>query len=353
MAIKTETEIWARLPELGEVTRYTLSIAKGMKVTVSSLGAAIVKLALPDAEGREADVVLGFDRAEAYLDNPSFFGVVIGPSANRIGGARYVIDGTAYQADVNDGPNNLHSHKLTGYHKRNWAGEVTEDGVTFTLRDEDGNMGFPGNKEVSVTYRLGEDNDLHLLYRGSSDRRTILNLTNHTYFNLNGHNSGGIEGHELWLGASRYTPGDAGSIPTGEIVPTAGTPMDFTVSKRVGQEIDADFEQLRFAGGYDHNWVIDGWEGDGKLRHFATLRAPESGRVMKAYTTLPGVQFYAGNFIAEQSGKEGAVYGRRMGMCLETQYFPDSVNKPQFPSCIFGEGEEYASETVYRFENLK
>ncbi|MCM1027712.1 MAG: galactose mutarotase [Roseburia sp.] len=351
MAVRTEAEIWAQLPDKGEILRYTLSNDNGMKVTLSSLGAAIVKVVVPDREGWGTDVVLGFERAEDYLNNPSFLGVVIGPSANRIGGARYRIDGVDYQADVNDGVNNLHSHKQNGYHMQNWAGRPEEDGVTFTLEDTDGNMGFPGNKRVSVTYRLGEDNSLHLLYRGSSDKRTILNLTNHVYFNLNGHNSGGIEGHELWLGASNYTPGDAGSIPTGELAPVAGTPMDFTEAKAVGREIGADFEQLRFGGGYDHNWAIDGWEPDGKLRHFATLKAPESGRVMKAYTTLPGVQFYAGNFIDEQGGKEGAEYGPRMGLCLETQYFPDSVNKPQFPSCIFGEGEEYSSETVYRFEN--
>lgn len=351
MAIRTESEVWAQLPEQGEILRYTLSNDSGMRVTLSSLGAAIVKLVVPDGKGREEDLVLGFDRAEDYLGNPSFFGVVIGPSANRIGGARYEIDGVSYQADKNDGPNNLHSHITDGYHKRNWTSAAEKDGVTFTLRDEDGSMGFPGNKQISVTYRLGEDNSLHLLYRGSSDKRTILNLTNHTYFNLNGHNSGSIEGHLLWLGASRYTPADAGSIPTGELAPVAKTPMDFTEAKAVGREIGADFEQLHFAGGYDHNWVIDGWERDGKLRHFATLKAPESGRIMKAYTTLPGVQFYAGNFIAVQSGKEGATYGPRMGMCLETQYFPDSVNKPRFPSCIFGQGEEYVSETVYRFEN--
>ncbi|MCM1190223.1 MAG: galactose mutarotase [bacterium] len=351
MAVRIEKEIWAQLPGQGEILCYTLSNGKGMKVTVSSLGAAILKVTVPDREGREADVVLGFDRAEDYLNNPSFFGIVIGPSANRIGGAEYTIDGTRYQADVNDGPNNLHSHKETGYHKRNWTGKETEDGVTFELQDEDGSMGFPGNKHITVTYRLGEDNSLHLLYRGKSDKRTVLNLTNHTYFNLNGHDSGSIEGHELWLAASCYTPADAGSIPTGEIAAVSGTPMDFTVPKAVGRDIRADFEQLHFAGGYDHNWVIDGWQNDGKLRHFATLKAPESGRVMKAYTTLPGVQFYAGNCIGEETGKGGASYGPRMGMCLETQYFPDSVNKPQFPSCIFGGDAEYVSETVYRFEN--
>lgn len=351
MAIEIETKVWTRLPGKGEAKLHTISNSNGMKVTVSNLGAALVKLVVPDRDGKEADVVLGFDRAEDYLRNPSFFGVVIGPSANRIGNAKYTIDGVTYQLDVNDGVNNLHSHKDAGYHKQVWVSTITEDGVIFELSDKDGNMGFPGNKSISVTYRLGEDNSLHLLYHGTSDKRTILNLTNHTYFNLNGHDSGKIEGHELWLGASRYTPADSGSIPTGEIVPVTGTPMDFTTAKKVGRDIGATFEQLEFAGGYDHNWVIDDWKDDGELRHFATVKAPESGRVMKAYTTLPGVQFYAGNFIEQQNGKDGVTYEARMGMCLETQYFPDSVNKPEFPSCIFGEGKEYNSETVYKFEH--
>lgn len=351
MAIKVETSIWAQLPDKGEVKLYTLSNSKGMKVSVSNLGAALVKVIVPDKNGKEADVVLGFDKAEDYLKNPSFFGVVIGPSANRIGNAVYSIDGVTYQLDVNDGVNNLHSHKETGYHKQVWTAGETEDGVVFELQDKDGNMGFPGNKHISVAYRLGEDNDLHLLYHGTSDKRTVINLTNHTYFNLDGHDSGRIEEHELRLDASRYTPADSGSIPTGEIVSVEGTPMDFTVSKRVGRDIGADFQQLQFAGGYDHNWVIDGWEDNGELRHFATVKSPVSGRVMKAYTTLPGVQFYAGNFIDVQKGKDGAEYGPRMGMCLETQYFPDSVNKPGFPSYVFGGEREYCSETVYKFEN--
>lgn len=351
MAIKVETGSWAQLPGKGEAKLFTLSNERGMKVTVSNLGAALVKVVLPDKDGKETDVVLGFDHAEDYLKNPSFFGVVIGPSANRIGNAGYSIDGVAYRLDVNDGVNNLHSHKENGYHKQLWTAQASEDGVTFELRDSDGNMGFPGNKCISVTYRLGEENDLHLLYRGTSDKKTIINLTNHTYFNLDGHDSGKIEEHELWLAASAYTPADAGSIPTGEIAPVAGTPMDFTEPKKVGRDIESAFDQLQFAGGYDHNWVIDGWEDNGTLRHFATVKAPVSGRTMKAYTTLPGVQFYAGNFIGEQKGKEGAKYSRRMGMCLETQYFPDSVNKPGFPSCVFGEGKEYRSETVYKFEN--
>lgn len=329
-----------------EIKLFTLTNGKGMSVSVSNLGAALVKVLVPDKNGVKADVVLGFDRAEDYLDNPSFFGVVIGPSANRIGGASFEIEGEAYQVDVNDGGNNLHSHKAQGYHKRLWKARAEGSSVTFTLQD-DGSMGFPGKKEVSVRYTLTEENELKLCYHGSSDRKTILNMTNHTYFNLDGHDSGRIEEHELWLGASRYTPVVPGAIPTGEIAAVEGTPMDFTTAKKVGKEIREDFEQLELTGGYDHNWVIDGW--DGNLRHFATVTAPESGRVMKAYTTLPGVQFYAGNCIGEQKGKEGADYAPRMGLCLETQYFPDSVHHSNFPSCVFGGGTEYVSETVYQF----
>ena len=185
----------------------------------------------------------------------------------------------------------------------------SEDSVTFRLEDAPDNMGFPGTKRAEVTYSLNEENELRLHYHAVSDKRTILNLTNHSYFNLEGHGSGSIEGHALRLGASRYTPADAGSIPTGEVAPVDGTPMDFTAPERIGERIDTDFRQLRYAGGYDHNWVIDGW--DGTLRHFATLKAPVSGRTMEAYTTLPGVQFYAGNFIEEESGKEGAIYRDR------------------------------------------
>ena len=334
-------------PDGREIKLYTISNKKGMQVSVANVGAALVKVMAPDRNGNMADVVLGFDRGEDYMKNPSFMGVVVGPSANRIAGAAFTLDETDYVLDANDGANNLHSHKEKGWHKRLWDSSAEGNGVTFKLRDEDGNLGFPGEKEISVTYLLDEENALTVHYHGRSDRRTILNPTNHSYFNLEGHGSGSIEGHELWLGASRYTPADAGSIPTGEIAQVNGTPMDFTESKAVGRDIGAAFEQLEYAGGYDHNWIIDGW--DGKLRHFATLKASGSGRVMEVYTTLPGVQFYAGNFIVKQNGKEGAVYDYRGGLCLETQYFPDSIHKPEFPSCIFGGDREYDSVTVLRF----
>lgn len=341
-------EIFGKYPDGRDIMLYTISNKKGVQAAVTNLGAILVRLMVPDRNGKTEDVVLGFDRGEDYLDNDSFFGAVIGPSANRIANAAFVIEGVNYRIDVNDGKNNLHSHKEKGYHKQLWNTEINDSGVTFSLSDDDGSMGFPGNKEISVTYTLEEDNTLRLHYHATSDRKTVMNLTNHSYFNLAGQSSGRIEGHELWLGASHYTPSDAGSIPTGEIAAVAGTPMDFTTPKTVGEEIGADFLQLKQAKGYDHNWVIDGW--DGSLRHFATVKEPESGRVMRAYTTLPGVQFYAGNCIGEQKGKGGTVYGPRMGLCLETQYFPNSVNQPEFPSCVFGEGREYESVTEYRFE---
>lgn len=351
MATAVTKTVFGKYPDGRDCFLYTMTNEKGMEVAVTTVGAAIVKLIVPDAEGKKADLVLGFDKAEDYLVNPSFFGVVVGPNANRIGNAKYEIDGVTYQLDVNDGVNNLHSHIDKGYHKMLWDAEEIVGGVKFTLEDTDGNLGFPGNKKVSVEYTLDEENNLRLHYHATSDKKTILNLTNHTYFNLDGHDSGKIEGHVLSLNAANFTPADAGSIPTGVIAPVKGTPMDFTSPKQVGLEIDAAFDQLQNAGGYDHNWVIDGWKGDGELICFAQVKAKKSSRVMKAYTDLPGVQFYAGNFITPQKGKGGTDYGPRAGLCLETQYYPDSANKAQFPSCVFGAGREYDSVTVYKFEN--
>lgn len=331
-----------------EIKLYTITNGKGMQAAVTNFGAILVKLLVPDRSGKVEDLVLGLEKGEDYYDNGSFFGATVGPNANRIAGASFEIDGVKYQLDVNDGPNNLHSDFEKGYHKQLWDAETGENWVRFSLEDTDGNMGFPGNKKIQVTYTLDEENGLELRYHGTSDKKTVLNLTNHTYFNLDGHDSGSIEGHELTLNCSKYTPVVAGAIPTGELAPVAGTFMDFTQPKVVGKEIGEPWEQLLLTKGYDHNWVIDG--ADGSLRHIATLKGPKSGRVMKAYTTLPGVQFYAGNCIGAQKGKGGVMYGPRMGLCLETQYYPDTVHQPEFPSCIFGPDRDYDSVTVYRFE---
>ncbi len=341
-----EKSAFGKTSEGREISLYTIINQNGMKACVTDIGAVLVNLWVPDKDGKMEDVVLGFDSAEAYLSNPSYFGAVIGPSANRIGGASFEIDDVIYQVAVNDNANNLHSHAQYGYHKRVWDAQILENGVEFSLTDP-ATMGFPGNKEVRITYILNDENGLELHYHADSDARTILNLTNHTYFNLNGAGNGTILSHELCMMASMYTPADDCSIPVGDIVPVAGTPMDFTRMTTVGDRIDSDFEQLRFAGGYDHNWVIDDWNGE--LRYFATVKAPESGRIMEVATTLPGVQFYAGNFITRQTGKAGAVYDKRSGLCLETQYYPDSIHHDNFPSCVFGEGKAYDSVTVYRF----
>lgn len=346
MAVQVQD--FGRTKEGKEIKLYTISNGKGMQAAVTNFGAILVKLLVPDRNGKVDDLVLGLERGEDYYDNGSFFGATVGPNANRIAGASFEIDGVKYQLDVNDGPNNLHSDFDKGYHKALWNAEIGENSVKFSLEDTDGNMGFPGNKKIQVTYTLDENNGLELRYHGTSDKKTVLNLTNHTYFNLDGHDSGSIEGHELTLNCSKYTPVVAGAIPTGELAPVAGTFMDFTQPKVIGKEIGEPWEQLLLTKGYDHNWVIDG--ADGTLRHIATLKGPKSGRVMKAYTTLPGVQFYAGNCIGAQKGKGGITYGPRMGLCLETQYYPDTVHQPDFPSCIFGPDRDYDSVTVYRFE---
>ena len=334
----------------GEQTHlYELVNKNGMIARVTDFGANLVALLVPDKNGVLTDVVLGYDSVKDYEINPSFFGAVIAPSANRINNAKFTIDGVEYNVPVNDGKNNLHSDIPGGVHKRLWKAETGENSVTFVIEHKDLDSGFPGNKVFSVTYTLTDNNELRLSYAGTSDKKTIMNPTNHSYFNLSGEASGtNIEDHLLTLNASNYTPVVAGAIPTGEIAPVKGTVMDFTTATRIGERINEKFEQLLLTLGYDHNYVIDGW--DGSLKYIAKVEDPKSGRVMKVYSTLPGVQFYAGNCIAPAKGKGGSSYDKRSGLCLETQFYPDTINQPNFPPCVFGEGKDYTSETVYAFE---
>lgn len=326
---------------------YSLENKNGMKAEVSNYGAALVNLWVPDKDGKLRDVVLGFDDVAGYEDNPSFFGALIAPSANRIGGASFELNGETYFLKKNNGVNNLHSDEEKGSHKRIWEVVQEENGITFSLKNEDGELGFPGNKEFKVTYILNEDNGLEIHYEAVSDKDTIINPTNHSYFNLKGHKEGNISDHRIILLASNYTPADEASIPNGEIVPVEGTPMDLRQETVIGDKIDSDFEQLNFAGGYDHNWVTD--DCTGKVRRIAVVKAPEDACTMEVYTDLPGVQFYAGNFIDPQKGKEGASYGKRDGFCLETQCYPDSIHKTNFPSVVYGPGKAYSSTTIYKF----
>lgn len=330
-----------------EATLFSLSNSKGMVAEITNYGANIVNLFVPDKNGKVEDVVLGYDTLEEYFVNSCFFGSTVGPNANRIANAGFVIDGEEFHLAVNDGPNNLHSDYELGYHKVLWNAEVTEQGVVFSLEDADGNMGFPGNKKVQVSFEVTEENELKITYDASSDKKTVINMTNHVYFNLKGHNQGTITDHKLQLLASNYTPVVAGCIPTGEIDSVAGTPFDFTNPTVIGDRIEADNQQIAFGSGYDHNWVID--HCDGKIQKVAVVEEAVSGRKMEVYTDQPGIQFYAGNCISEHTGKGGAVYGKRTGLALETQAYPDSVNRENFPDVIYGPGRDYHTTTIYKF----
>lgn len=346
--MEIEKAVFDTMKDGTQIIQYSIKNEKGMKAQVINYGAILVRLYVPDKNGKLDDVVLGYDNLDGYYVNGANYGATIGPNANRVADAAFILDGVKYQLDVNDGVNNLHSHAELGYHKKVWNAVEGTDSVTFEIESPDGEMGFPGNKKVQVTYTLTEENELKIHYHATSDKRTIINMTNHTYFNLAGHGAGSIENHIVTIHAANYTPVRSGAIPTGEIAPVEGTPMDFTSPRRIGDEIDAGFEQLKLNGGYDHNWVLDGEEG--AMRHIATVEELTSGRIMETYTDLPGVQFYTGNFQTEENGKNGAVYGKRTGLCLETQYYPDTPNKPQFPSAVFGPERDYDTTTVYKFK---
>jgi len=337
------------LPDGTPVTLFTLAGAGGLTAAITDLGGAVVSLRTPDAAGRAADVVLGFDGLDGYLarNNP-YFGCIVGRYGNRIARGRFALGGREHELACNDGSHHLHGG-VRGFDKAVWAARpgVTADGPALELRhlSRDGDEGYPGNLSVAVTYTLLAG-ALRIDYEATTDRPTHLNLTNHSYFDLDG--GGSILDHELAIHASRFTVVGPGLIPTGELRGVAGTPFDFRAPARVGDRIDLADPQLALAGGYDHNWVVDR-AGPG-LVPCARLRGPRSGRVMEVLTTEPGVQVYAGNFLdGSLRGKGGRAYPRRAGLCLETQHFPDSPNRPEFPSTVLRPGERYRSTTIYRF----
>lgn len=330
-----------------DISCYTLKNANGMSTTVTDYGAIIVSLVVPDKDGNMRDVVLGYDTAEPYFGNSEFFGAIVGRSANRIKDGSFEIDGVKYQLPINENTNNLHSDMENGFHKKLWtaAPDEARNAITFSFTSPDGENGFPGTLNMHVTYTLTDDNALSIHYEGVSDKKTIINCVNHTYFNLAGHASGKILDHFIKIDASNYTPVKADSIPTGEIAPVKGTPFDFTDFHKIGERIENDNEQLHFTGGYDHNYVLDKPNGV-----VTTVEERTAGIRMEVITDLPGIQFYAGNFVRDGiQGKDGAVYGKRSGLCLETQYFPDSVNQEAFKSPVFGAGEKYDTTTTYKF----
>ncbi|MBD5099354.1 MAG: galactose mutarotase [Clostridiales bacterium] len=337
---------FGRMPDGTQVDKLTLR-GGAFSCEIITYGGAVRSLSVPDRDGNPVDVVLGFDTLDDYRAQDKYIGALIGRYANRIGGAKFTLNGVEYKLAANNGANSLHGGDV-GFDKRVWTvEEQTENSVTLSLVSPDMQEGYPGTLTVRVTYTLSKTG-LAIDYWAKSDRDTVCNLTNHSYFNLSGHNSSSVEGQYIILNASRYTPTVPGSIPTGEIAPVDGTPMDLRRPQRIGEHIDDPFDQLTMAGGYDHNWVIDGW--DGMLVPAASAWSPETGIEMIVFTTEPGVQFYAGNYLDGcPAGKGGAPYGKRCGFCLETQFFPDSPNQPEFPSCILRAGEEYHSTTIYRF----
>ena len=328
---------------------YTLENTNGIKAEIMNYGAILVNLFVPNQKGELADVVLGYDKVEAYFDNPNYFGATVGPIANRTANANFELDGVMYQLDKNDGENNLHTNHDKGLHKRIYSVSTDEEAnsVTFTTTMNDGELGVPGNREFSITYALTADDALEIDYKGTTDKKTVMNLTNHSYFNLKGHNQGNIENEKLWLKADGFTEVVEGAIPTGAIIDVKGTPFDFTSLTVIGDHIQDDDEQLKIGKGYDHNFV-SGIES-GTLSKVAMVVDEAAGRTMEVYTDLPGVQFYTGNNIGEHTGKGGAVYNARSGLALETQHYPNSINEKSFPQPIVTPDMPYEATTVYKF----
>lgn len=337
---------WGKTSEGAAVDLYVLKNGKGMTAKVMTYGAILVELHVPDREGKTKDVVLGFDNLERYLKGHPLFGSTVGRYANRIGNAQFTLNGRTYQLAKNNGKNHIHGGPK-GFDKVVWQAKPFQDarasGVRLQYFSPDGENGFPGNLTVTVTYSLTEANELRIDYTAKTDQDTPVNVTNHSYFNLAGADSGDVLEHELQIFADYYTPVDDGLIPIGEIAFVKGTPLDFTVPKTIGARIG----ELPKTGGYDHNYVLN--SGGRSLALAARVFEAKSGRVMETFTSTPGVQLYTANHMKGLAGKQGAVYGRHQGFCLETQYFPDSVNKLHFPSPVVKAGETRETTTIFKF----
>ncbi|HUP03917.1 MAG TPA: aldose epimerase family protein [Bryobacteraceae bacterium] len=340
---------FGKMPDGAQIYIYTLSNGKGLTARITNYGGAIVSIETPDAAGKTADVVLGFDTLADYIKNPTqYFGATIGRYGNRIANAKFTLDGKTYTLPKNNAPNSLHGGDYGFFRRVFTPRELPDGGLELSYLSKDGEEGYPGNLHVTVTFHVTDGNALRIEYGATTDKDTVVNLTNHSYFNLKGAGSGDVLGHLVTLHASRYTPVDSTLIPTGELAPVAGTPFDFLKSTAIGARIEQPNEQLKIAGGYDHNWVLDR-TGNG-LSLAARVVEPTSGRTMEVYTTEPGLQFYTGNFLdGTVKGKGGKVYQRRGAFCMETQHYPDSPNHPAFPTTELKPGQKYQTTTEYRF----
>jgi aldose 1-epimerase len=331
---------------------YTLTNRRGAEVKITNYGGIITSLKVPDRTGKPDDIVLGFDNLDGYLKGDPYFGAIVGRYANRIAKGRFTLNGRQYTLAVNNGENHLHGG-IKGFDKVVWAARPLKvpngAALRLTYLSKDGEEGYPGNLSVKVIYTLTNADELKIEYWATTDKDTVVNLTNHSYFNLAGQGNGDILNHQLLINARRFTPTDAGSIPTGELKSIKGTPFDFTSAFRIGDRIKDDDQQLKFGKGYDHNFVLNGRMGT--LRQAAVVYEPTSGRLMEIWTTEPGIQFYSGNFLdGTLTGKDGKVYQQRYGFCLETQHFPDSPNEPSFPTTVLRRGQQYHTITIHKFK---
>lgn len=343
---------YGRLADGTVVTLLSLRNANGIEVDVLSYGGIITRMVIPDARGRPGDIVLGLDNLEDYVSSSSYFGALIGRYGNRIANGEFTLEGTGYRLEANDGPNHLHGG-FQGFDKKNWhmTPFVTEHsaGVLMTMISPDGDQGYPGELDVRVGYILNNDNEFDMRFSATTDKPTIVTMTHHSYFNLAG--QGDVLGHQLTIDADYFTPCREGLVPTGEIRAVAGGPFDFRQPKTIGQDIEADDEQLALGRGYDHNYVLKNTPAD-KLVLAARVAEPVSGRVLELLTVEPGMQFYSSNFLDGSSQGKGQVHGYRSAFCLEPQHFPDSPNQPSFPSTTLMPGELYRSRIVYRFSTM-
>jgi len=334
------------------VQLFTLKNAQGTSVDIMDLGGVIVSLRTADATGNITDITTGFDHPQQYLSGSGYMGAIVGRYANRIANGRFSLDGKQYSLAKNNGDNAIHGG-LIGFDKKFWhtdtESENSEASLSLTLESKDGEEGYPGNLTAKVTYTLNDRDQLIIDYSATTDKVTVINLTQHAYFNLNGHGAGSVLDQEIMINADQYTPIDNESIPTGELASVEGTPLDFRTPKPIGVNINSSHEQIRFGSGFDHNFIIS-HPVEGELTLAASVLSPSTGRTLNVYTDQPGIQFYTGNFLnGTLIGKEGAVYARRNAFCLETQHYPDSPNKPNFPSTILRPGEQYVTRTVFEF----
>jgi aldose 1-epimerase len=334
------------------VTLYKLTNSHGVEVHAMNYGGIILSIRVPDRKGQFADIVLGHETMEGYFPNPPYIGAIVGRYANRIANGTFTLDGKTYTLPKNDGPNTLHGGTTRTFDKVVWEGEPLKGktGVAFSYLSKDGEEGFPGNLKVKVTYTLTDGNALIIDYEATTDKATPINVSQHSYFNLKGEGNGDILDHEIMINADRFTPVDKNLIPTGELRPVKGTPLDFTKSTKIGARIDDNYEQLVLGHGYDHNFVLNDKPDQNGLKLAARVNESASGRVLEVWTTQPGIQFYTGNFLdGTVTGKQGHVYKRRYGFCLETQHFPDSPNHPKFPTTILKPGETFHQKSVFKF----